>query len=139
MVDDPSPSWRIEAFVASLTDVADATVRAYRTDVSAFAGWAVAALSLLSVLGGQAALPLERAGPERWCSGRGRSGPPRMRWRSRWRRRPWAATDRCRSCCPLATTSALFGAAGIAYRPFARGIGVTHADAANVALGFTAS
>ncbi len=40
MVDDPCPSWRIDAFVASLTDVADATVRAYRTDVAAFAGWA---------------------------------------------------------------------------------------------------
>jgi hypothetical protein len=34
---------------------------------------------------------------------------------------------------------ALFDAAGIAYRPYAGGIVVSHADAANVALGFTAS
>ena len=32
----------------------------------------------------------------------------------------------------------LFGAAGIAYRPYAAGIIVSHLDAANVALGFTA-
>jgi site-specific recombinase XerD len=32
--------WRLEGFVASLTDVADATVRAYRTDLLAFATWA---------------------------------------------------------------------------------------------------
>jgi len=39
----------------------------------------------------------------------------------------------------LATPRALFDAAGIAYRPYAGGIIVSHADAANVALGFTAS
>jgi hypothetical protein len=39
----------------------------------------------------------------------------------------------------LATPSALFDAAGIAYRPCTGGIVVSHADAANVALGFTAS
>ncbi|MEH2476370.1 hypothetical protein V1281_002460 [Nitrobacteraceae bacterium AZCC 2161] len=38
----------------------------------------------------------------------------------------------------LATPRALFDAAGIAYRPYAGGIVVAHADAANVALGFTA-
>jgi len=40
VVGAPGPAWRIEAFVASLTDVADATVRAYRTDLTAFATWA---------------------------------------------------------------------------------------------------
>ena len=35
-----SGGWRIDAFVASLTDVADATVVAYRADVAAFAAWA---------------------------------------------------------------------------------------------------
>ena len=39
----------------------------------------------------------------------------------------------------LATPRALFKAAGIAYRPYVGGIVVSHADAANVALGFTAS
>ena len=39
----------------------------------------------------------------------------------------------------LDTPRALFDAAGIAYRPYAGGIVVSHADAANVALGFTAS
>ena len=39
----------------------------------------------------------------------------------------------------LATPRALFDAAGIAYRPYAGGIVVPHAGAANVALGFTAS
>ncbi len=39
----------------------------------------------------------------------------------------------------LATPRALFDTAGIAYRPFAGGIVVSHADAANVALGFSAS
>ena len=39
----------------------------------------------------------------------------------------------------LAKPRALFDAAGIAYRPYAGGIVVSHADAANVALGFTAS
>jgi site-specific recombinase XerD len=34
------PAWRLDAFLASLTDVADATVRAYATDLSAFATWA---------------------------------------------------------------------------------------------------
>lgn len=38
----------------------------------------------------------------------------------------------------LAKPRALFDAAGIAYRPYAGGIVVSHADAANVALGFTA-
>lgn len=38
----------------------------------------------------------------------------------------------------LATPRALFDTAGIAYRPYAGGIVVAHADAANVALGFTA-
>jgi hypothetical protein len=36
------------------------------------------------------------------------------------------------------TTRALFDAAGIPYRPYAGGIVVSHADAANVALGFVA-
>ena len=36
----PAPGWRLEAFVSSLTDVAEATVRAYRTDITAFAAWA---------------------------------------------------------------------------------------------------
>jgi hypothetical protein len=39
----------------------------------------------------------------------------------------------------LAKPRALLEAAGIAWRPFAGGIIVSHADAANVALGFTAS
>ncbi len=39
----------------------------------------------------------------------------------------------------LAKPRALFDAAGIAYKPYAGGIVVSHADAANVALGFTAS
>lgn len=39
----------------------------------------------------------------------------------------------------LAKPRALFDAAGIAYRPYAGGIVVSHADAANVGLGFTAS
>jgi hypothetical protein len=39
----------------------------------------------------------------------------------------------------LATPRALFDAAGIAYQACAGGIVVSHADAANVALGFTAS
>jgi site-specific recombinase XerD len=39
-VSGPAQAWRVDAFVASLTDVADATVRAYRTDVLAFAAWA---------------------------------------------------------------------------------------------------
>lgn len=39
----------------------------------------------------------------------------------------------------LATPRALFEAAGIACRPYVDGIVVSHADAANVALGFTAS
>jgi Glyoxalase-like domain len=39
----------------------------------------------------------------------------------------------------LDTPRGLFDAAGIAYRPYAAGIVVSHADAANVALGFTAS
>lgn len=39
----------------------------------------------------------------------------------------------------LDTPRALFSAAGIAYRPYADGIVVSCADAANVALGFTAS
>jgi hypothetical protein len=38
----------------------------------------------------------------------------------------------------LDTTRTLLDAAGIAYRPYADGIVVSHADAANVALGFTA-
>ena len=39
----------------------------------------------------------------------------------------------------LAKPRAVFDAAGIAYRPYAGGIVVSHADAANVALGFSAS
>lgn len=39
-MDVPAPTWRVDQFVASLTDVADATVRAYRTDLSAFTVWA---------------------------------------------------------------------------------------------------
>jgi Glyoxalase-like domain len=39
----------------------------------------------------------------------------------------------------LDTPRGLFDAAGIAYRPYTGGIVVSHADAANVALGFTAS
>jgi len=39
----------------------------------------------------------------------------------------------------LDTPRGLFDAAGIAYRPYAGGIVVSHVDAANVALGFTAS
>jgi hypothetical protein len=39
----------------------------------------------------------------------------------------------------LAMPRALFDAAGIAYRPYADGIVVSHTDAANVSLGFTAS
>jgi hypothetical protein len=39
----------------------------------------------------------------------------------------------------LAAPRALFDAAGIAYRPYADGIMVSHAHAANVALGFTAT
>ncbi|SHJ54925.1 Glyoxalase-like domain-containing protein [Bradyrhizobium lablabi] len=39
----------------------------------------------------------------------------------------------------LATPRALFDAVGIAYRPYAGGIVVSHPDAANVALGFTSS
>jgi hypothetical protein len=39
----------------------------------------------------------------------------------------------------LDTPRALFDAAGIAHRPYAGGIVVSHVDAANVALGFTAS
>jgi glyoxalase-like protein len=39
----------------------------------------------------------------------------------------------------LAKPRALFDEAGIAYKPYAGGIVVSHADAANVALGFTAS
>jgi hypothetical protein len=39
----------------------------------------------------------------------------------------------------LMTPRALFDAAGIAYRPYAGGIVVSHPDAANVALGFAAS
>jgi integrase/recombinase XerC len=38
--DAVGPAWRIEGFVASLTDVADGTVRAYRADLLAFAVWA---------------------------------------------------------------------------------------------------
>jgi hypothetical protein len=37
----------------------------------------------------------------------------------------------------LATPRGLFDTAGIPYRAFADGIVVAHADAANVALGFT--
>ena len=36
----PSPCWRLDAFAASLTAVAEATVRAYRSDLLAFATWA---------------------------------------------------------------------------------------------------
>jgi len=39
----------------------------------------------------------------------------------------------------LDTPRGLFDAAGIAYRPYTGGIAVSHVDAANVALGFTAS
>jgi integrase/recombinase XerC len=35
----PSPSWRFDAFVSSLTSVSPATVEAYRRDVSAFLDW----------------------------------------------------------------------------------------------------
>jgi integrase/recombinase XerC len=39
--DSDAPSgWRIDDFVASLTDLADNSVRAYRSDVAAFAAWA---------------------------------------------------------------------------------------------------
>ena len=32
-------SWRLDAFAASLTDLAESTVRAYRTDLAGFAAW----------------------------------------------------------------------------------------------------
>lgn len=39
-VASPAAAWSVAAFVASLTDVADSTVVAYRTDVTAFIEWA---------------------------------------------------------------------------------------------------
>ncbi len=33
-------AWRLDAFASSLTDLAEATVRAYRTDVASFVAWA---------------------------------------------------------------------------------------------------
>jgi len=36
----PAPAWRLDQFAASLTDLADATVLAYRTDLAGFASWA---------------------------------------------------------------------------------------------------
>jgi hypothetical protein len=38
----------------------------------------------------------------------------------------------------LDTPRAVFDAAGVSFKPYADGIIVSHADAANVALGFTA-
>jgi site-specific recombinase XerD len=40
VVAGPGPAWRLAAFRSSLTAVADATVRAYCSDVAAFAEWA---------------------------------------------------------------------------------------------------
>jgi len=40
VADGVAEAWRIDAFTASLTDVADSTVLAYRSDLAAFTAWA---------------------------------------------------------------------------------------------------